>query len=1093
MNKETQLKIESFASHILTSYFCDSEVDFLISTLAPDVVWLGGGEKMKAEGRQAVAEVFRMGGELIPCDLTDEHYTTRQLGEGLFLCQGDGWLFSKPEAQMYFHQHQRCTFIFREKDDQYETVYVHNSISYAGELEGNDLFPIHEAKEAYEKLRSVLIQREQQMELMLAQLPGGMLTCRPDKNFSVKWVSDNFCRLLGYEDSQDFAAHKENTCRGFVYPEDYDNMLASASEALAKTNSYYCEYRVCGRNGQIFWVSDRGKRETDLDGEEVVYCFISDITERKKRELEVLRSNREVERQAQFLSQLYETVPCGILQFSPDPSHSVININRMVWQFYGFSSEADYRSQVKDPFQLVLPEDRSRIEALINGLTLNGGAVTYTRKSARKDGTPVWISVNLARLINADGLDVIQAVFTDITDIHNLQQAQEQEQLLENRSLRTAICTAYPIIVSVNLTKGTFRSFLQASEHFSVPEEGSFRELIQWGIDKTDPSYQEDYREAFDSQQILSRFDRGEREIYMELRQKGRDNQLHWMAVHLIYVDNPFSSDVLAILLMKILDDQRAEQARQEQLLRDALATANAASNAKSDFLSRMSHDIRTPMNAIIGMSTIGQLKYQDPERVRDCFGKIDASSRYLLSLINDILDMSKIEMGKMLLTMERFDCTELIREITAILYPQTMGLGIQFDVTHQGELDQYYLGDPLRLKQILMNLLSNSLKYTPEGGSVRLDIRTEKNSGSFTYLVFTVSDTGIGMSEQFMDRLFLPFEQETADSARNNIGSGLGLSIVANLVQLMGGSIRVDSRKGQGSTFAVTIPFQRVNPQKEEAPRCDDLLLKGVKVLVVDDDKIVGEQSASILGGLGAQTFWVSSGFRAVEEIRVSLAQGTPYALAMVDWRMPDMDGLETTRQIRRLCGPDTTIIIISAYDWSSIEQEARSAGANYFITKPLFASTIRDTLSRLNVKPQSLSKQDSQQPFHGFRVLLVEDNELNLEIAKTLLELYGMEVTAVENGQLAVEAFSAAPAGHFLTILMDIRMPVMDGLTATRTIRALDRPDASSIPILAMSANAFDEDKRLAMTSGMTGYLVKPLDVPAMLNALTDLLPKD
>ncbi len=983
MNEETRLKIESFASRILTSYFCDSQVEFLISTLAPDVVWLGGGEKMKAEGREAVAEAFRLGGELIPCDLSEEHYVTRRLSEGLYLCQGDGWLLSRPEAEMYFHQHQRCTFIFREREDHFETVYIHNSLSYGGELAEDDLFPIGEAKEAYDKLRSVLIQREQQLDLMLSQLPGGMLTCRPDSDFSVKWISDHFCQLLGFEGPRDFARYTGNTCRGFICPEDYEGMLTTANDSLARTGAYYCEYRVSAHNGDIFWVSDQGRKETDPDGEEVIYCFISDITERKNRELEILRSNREVERQAHFLAQLYDTVPCGILQFSPDPSHTVININRMGWEFYGFASEAEYRSLIQDPFQLVLEEDRPRIEAVVNGLTLNGSPASYTRKSWRPDGTPVWISVSMERLVNADGLDVIQAVFTDITDIHNLQQAQEQERLLENRSLRTAIYNAYPMIISVNLTQDTYRSFLQDSESFSIPSEGSYGELVKFGAEKTYPAYLDDFKAAFELSQALGQFDRGEREIYMELRQKGSDGQFHWVAIHLIYVDNPFSKDVLAILLMKGLDAQRAEKARQEQLLRDALAAANAASNAKSDFLSRMSHDIRTPMNAIIGMSTIGQLKCDDPERVRDCFGKIDASSRYLLSLINDILDMSKIEMGKMTLSMERFDFTELISEITTILYPQTLELGIAFDVVQQGDPEQYYIGDPLRLKQILMNLLSNALKYTPKGGSVRLKIGLEKAAHGFSHLSFTVSDTGIGMSEQFMERIFMPFEQETMDSARNNIGSGLGLSIVSNLVRLMGGSIRVDSHKGEGSTFFVTIPVERVAAEGKEQERDASLLPDGVKVLVVDDDEIVGEQSAS----------------------------------------MP---------------------------------------------------------------------KPPSDLPLSGYRVLLVEDNELNSEIAKSLLELYGMEVRAVENGRLAVEAFSAASPGYFLAILMDIRMPVMDGLTATRAIRALERPDAASIPILAMSANAFDEDRRLAFSSGMTDYLVKPLDISTMLKALTELLPK-
>lgn len=912
---------EALARKILISYFCDSNIEFLISTFAPDVLWLGGGEKMKAEGREAVAAAFRGGGELIPCDLTDEHYETRTLGGGLYLCQGDGWLTSKQECGMYFHEHQRCTFLFRKVANGFETAYIHNSISYNGRFEEDAVFPVQEAKEAYQRLKNMLSQREQ----------------------------------------------------------------------------------------------------------------------------EIIESNQEVARQARFLTQLYNTVPCGIQQFTPDPPYAIISVNRMVWEFYGYESEAAYRAANPNFFQLILEEDRERLREIIDSLRLKDRPVTYTRESVRQDGTPVWISAVMERLINTDGQEVIQSVFTDVTDIHLLQREREEAQALENRLLQAAIRETYPLIISVNLTQNTYQCFIENDEHIPLPASGAYSSLIQTTGAQVYPSFQEEFKALYGSESVLQSFSAGERELYMELQEKGADELYHWISVTMIAVENPFNSDVLSIMLIKVLDKQRAEQARQEQLLRDALETANAANSAKSDFLSRMSHDIRTPMNAIIGMSTIGQLKRDDPQRIQDCFQKIDTSSRYLLSLINDVLDMSKIESGKMTLEKKPFDFTELIHGLTAILYPQFTEQGVALEIVHEEPLERIYVGDALRLNQILMNLLSNGQKFTRRGGTVRLHIRESSRTNGYSYVTFSVSDTGIGMSKEFMDRMFQPFEQEDSNLARNKVGSGLGLSIVSNLVWLMGGTIEVSSTKGEGSTFLVSLPLGRVEDDQEvERRRKSASLMEGIHVLVVDDDPLVGEQSAAILAQIGASTVWVNSGKKAVDEVRAVAAQGRRYDIAMIDWKMPDMDGIETTRQIRAIVGPETTIIVISAYDWRNIEEEARKAGADSFISKPLFFSTICDTFSVLCLDRQSAAYAAEENPLTGRRVLLVEDNALNMEIAKSILEIYGMEVVCAENGKKAVDLFAFTPAGYFLAVLMDIRMPVMDGLAATQAIRGLKRPDA-------------------------------------------------
>lgn len=1088
MQEEKRKEIETFASKILRTYFCEADMEFLLSTFAEDIVWLGAGEKQKAEGKDQVTACFRMGqADLIPCDMFDEEYVTRQIGENHYLCEGESLLQPKRETKMYFRIRQRITFIFHQMGDRLETLHIHNSVPYS-DIGEDELFPVKASKDAYQKLESILAQKDQEIDLMLSQLPGGMQICNFDKGFTTRWISENLCQMLGYENTLEYIESTQNSCKGFVLEKDYEDVYQKVKEKLHNGDTYNIEYRVRRKDEAVFWVADFGKKITDPDGREVIYCFITDISERKKQELYLQKANQEIARKARFFAQLYNSVPCGIMQCGIDSVHEIISINKAGWELYGYVSEAEYRQEVKGLYDFIQEEDYENVKEHIGHLKLYGQTCSYICKGIRKDKSQIWVNIQVERLLNADGVEVLQVVFNDITDMKRLEMVQTQEQLIENRSLRAAICAAYPLIMSINLTQNSYYCFVKEQDTFFLPRKGTYDEMIKKSISRVYPSYQADFEELFSRENILKKLNQGEQEIYMELQELGTDNEYHWISTQMIFVNNPVNEDVLVINLVKLLDSQRAEKARQEQLMRDALAAARAANNAKSDFLSRMSHDIRTPMNAIIGMSTIGKLKVDDAECASDCFSKIDTSSRYLLSLINDILDMSKIENGKMTLLHEPFDFTELVAEISSIIYPQALHNRITFEVLHEEPLERYYKGDVLRLKQILMNLLSNALKFTLEGGQVRLCIRELRRTNGFAYLSFSVSDDGIGMSDEFMKKMFQPFEQEFSKGARNNVGSGLGLAIIHNLVQLMGGHLQVESQKGKGSTFCVTIPCELVHDDEDrEQRRKSRELLKDLKVLVVDDDILVGKQTSVILSEIGAASVWVDSGFKAVEEVRLSMETGNLYDIAMIDWRMPDMDGIETTRRIRELTGPDTMIIIISAYDWSSIEKEAKEAGANYFISKPLFKSTVYDAFSHLNLSPHRINIKSIQKPcLLNKRILLVDDNEINMEIAKSLLEMYGMQVCSAENGKIAVEAFQKAEPGFYFAILMDIRMPVMDGLEATRVIRSLDRADAKLIPILAMTANAFDEDRVIAREAGMSGYLVKPLDLEIMLEEL-------
>ncbi len=1086
MTVHEKQEIERFASTILRKYFCEGDVDFLVSTFTPDIVWLGSGPQQKAEGAEAVAACFLAArNEMMACRMWDEEYVTTEQAPGVYLCEGRSWLESV-EPGMLMRVQQRVTFIFRREHGALKASHIHHSVSY-NELKSDEMFPFESARETFKQLEHRLGEKDRQIELMLSRLPGGMLCCYPDDRYTAKWISDGLYRMLGYTSLETFREMAGNCCAGFILPEDYDEMQSQVRHSLASGDSYSVEYRAVKQDGSIIWVLDTGKQYTDMDGETVISCFITDITSRVKRELEIKKANQEIARQADFLSLLYNTIPCGIIQFVFEPSPRVITINPRALSFYGYTAE-EYAKTSCNPFDSVLARDLPRIHALVENLARQGGRVVYDREARLRDGSPCWINVIMERLINADGIEVIQAIFTDITEKKKLQLEREQEQLLENRSLRAAVCSAYQLIIRANLTRDRYESFSTQNYVASVRPQGRFTDLIHEAFAGVPASFLDDYMAAFSPDRMLQRFNKGEKEIYMEHPRMGTDGQYHWVSTHCIRVDTPDSDDVLGIILIKILDEQRAEKTRQEQLLRDALAAAKAANQAKSEFLSRMSHDIRTPMNAIIGMSTIGQLKIDDREHVLNCLGKIDASSRYLLSLINDILDMSRIESGKMSISRTDFDFTELISQLNTIIYPQSVTCGVVYDVYHTEPLERHYIGDALRINQVLMNLLSNALKFTPAGGKVSLSIREQRRENGFAHLEFMVADSGIGMSRDFMERLFLPFEQENADIARNKVGSGLGLSIVYNLIQLMGGSIDVQSEKGRGTTFTVSLPLELIADDAEaECQRKSRELLAGLNVLVVDDDPAVGEQAAEIMHSIGAESLWVESGFQAVEAVRTALEADRRYDVALVDWKMPGMDGIETTRCIRELVGPETTIIIITAYDWSAFETEAREAGANSFIAKPLFQSTLCDTFLHLNVETHHRTKKpETDQPCSGKRILLVEDNELNMEIARSLLEMHGVVVDTAENGRIAVQKIRESTAGDYQAVLMDIRMPVLDGLEATRAIRALSRPDVQDIPIIAISANAFDEDKELAAAAGMNDYIVKPIDMAELLAML-------
>lgn len=555
--------------------------------------------------------------------------------------------------------------------------------------------------------------------------------------------------------------------------------------------------------------------------------------------------------------------------------------------------------------------------------------------------------------------------------------------------------------------------------------------------------------------------------------------EVRWMLVS-IYPVRERGAVIRSIISISDLTEVRKNQ----QALRDALVNAQNANMAKSQFFARMSHDIRTPMNAIIGMTTIAAAALDDRARVEDCLSKISSSSRHLLMLINDVLDMSKIESGKFTIAKTPFELSTLIRDVTSIIYPQALAKDLHFDIAMENVTHEKLIGDPLRLNQILLNILSNALKFTPRGGTIRMRLKERPDRrGNRIWLYFTIKDSGMGMSPDFLERIFQPFEQEHSSQISQTGGTGLGMAITKNIVSLMNGTLNVQSRLGAGTTFDVGLSFE-VGEGEIEQKRVE---LGELKVLVVDDDKDTCEHAFLILDRMGIKAEWVLSGNEAVARVVSLHEQNEGFDVVFIDWKMPEMDGLEVTRRIRRHVGPETLIIIISAYDWTEIESEAHKAGANAFITKPMFQSNIYNTLLAVT-HGLPVGAQDCGAPpdFSGKRFLLVEDNELNSEIALEFLKVTGAEIDAVDNGEKAVQAFAQSMPGTYSAVLMDVQMPVMDGYQATRAIRKLEHPDAETVFIIAMTANAFDDDVVTALQSGMNDHIGKPLDIALLFQKL-------
>mgnify|MGYP004533876099 FL=1 len=671
-----------------------------------------------------------------------------------------------------------------------------------------------------------------------------------------------------------------------------------------------------------------------------------------------------------------------------------------------------------------------------------------------------------------------------------LQSRADKDALQETQKrmgIITALGTAYKSIMLVDLEKNTVETLKDIPDEEQYNRTRALQREEQ--VRRTEAMIAEQYRaeclEFLDMTTVPARL-----KARTSLVFTGRTVNDQWFTTLLIPQRTDENGNVTAVLIAtRDATEEKQTEQKQEDALRSALAAAEHANKAKTVFLNSMSHDIRTPMNAILGFTALATTHLDNAELVKEYLQKISVSGQHLLSLINDVLDMSRIESGTIKLDNAPVHLPDVLHDLRTIILGNISAKQLDLYVDTQDIKHEDIITDKLRLNQIMLNIVGNAVKFTPAGGTINIRV-TEKpcpRSGYATYVI-NVKDNGIGMSPEFQQHVFDSFAREQTATRSGIQGTGLGMAITKNIVDMMGGSITVKSEQGKGSEFTVTLHCKISETLTKSQPIPE---LRGARALVVDDDAQTCMSVSKMLREIEMAADWTTSGKEAILRAQEAHEQGRDFKVYIIDWLMPDMNGIETVRRIRKVIEPGTPIIILSAYDWSDIEQEAREAGVTAFIAKPLFMSELRAVLTHTQTEPQPM-----QMPKHtgyaGKKVLLVEDNELNREIATAILEQAGLQVDSVEDGTDAVARMNTAAEDQYDLILMDIQMPQMDGYTATRKIRAMDNPRKANIPIVAMTANAFDEDRKKAFAAGMNAHVAKPIDMAVLSHTLDEIFAK-
>ncbi len=725
-----------------------------------------------------------------------------------------------------------------------------------------------------------------------------------------------------------------------------------------------------------------------------------------------------------------------------------------------------------------------------------------------RDGQEAWEQMTVVCIERKEGRAVKMLYLRqDISEMKLREQRRKEEMAMMNRKemqYRIAITSNAFSSFEFNLTKDLIeqdivRESLDGGQISLLERAGlqapckaseCFERWKQYIL----PESLEDYSSVVNVEYLRDCFEKGEVEVDVDYWGKpDKDESRMCMRQTFIMTKDDMSGDVIVLVVSRDITEQVIKQKEQTEALQDALLHARQANEAKTTFLANMSHDIRTPMNAIIGFATIAASRIDNRDQVKECLQKVLASSNHLLSLINDILDMSRIESGKMQIHEQECNISELMHNLVNIIQPQMKAKQLELFIDTFEVTNEDVIADPLKLNQIFINLMSNAVKYTPAGGMITFRIiqHTTFRHGYGDY-EFIIKDNGIGMSSEFVKHVFEPFERESTTTKSGIQGTGLGMAITKNIIEMMNGKVSVESEVGKGSTFTVNLSLKLQDVEKN-AEQIKEL--EGLRALVVDDDLNICDSVSKMLKTIGMRAEWTTSGREAVYRARSARDEGDSYHTYIIDWQMPETSGVETARKIRSVVGEESPIIILTAYDWTDIEEEAKEAGVTAFCAKPLFMSDLKSALlaaNNMEVKTESDEAVWQANDFSGKRVLLVEDIEMNREIAEVILTESGFEVESAPDGTDAVDMVRKSPENYYDVVLMDVQMPIMNGYEATRTIRSLPREDVKTLPIIAMTANALEEDKAAALKSGMNDHIAKPLDIELFMDVLKKHLRK-
>ena len=936
-------------------------------------------------------------------------------------------------------------------------------------------------------------------------MPGGFFIYRAEEPGELIYANKPVFDIYGCGSLEEFKALTGYTFRGMVHPEDYDRITASIVQQIdtSEDNMDYAEYRIIRKDGAVRWVDDYGHYTQTRSYGGVYVVFISDITEKREQ-----REHDAATRDAVIatLTNNYHTVwlindvvteQCSLFHTDLDDTHAEAIHNAL--------SHAKYTdTKTEYVATMVAAEDQERMQEQISLpyileqlKTKNRFAVTFLR--ALENGQRYY-RIHFGKVYMPGGKIGVTMGFIDVDDEVRQEHAMEKElQLREKQqkeldSMITAMASDYRSVYHVDIDADDAVCY-RADPHdpYQTPVGVHFpyhARMIEYCDLYVDDEFKEEFLEFIDPAHVRASLEtqdiiacrylarRNGAEYYEMLRMAGVRHASD-REDHIVHAIGMGFTDI---------DAEMRESMAKNHALSEALVAAEQANKAKTAFLSNMSHEIRTPMNAIIGLNNIALNEPSASEKIKEYLTKIGASAQHLLGIINDILDMSRIESGRMVIKNEEFPFSKCLEQVNTIVSGQCRDKGLHYECVTHGRINDYYVGDAMKLKQVMINILGNAVKFTPEGGTVRFVIEEGQRYDGQVTIRFIISDTGIGMSREYLPHLFDAFSQEDSSSTNRYGSTGLGMSITKSIVELMNGHIEVESEKGVGTTFTVTVTLGE-STRKSGGAGDGDLDPHEMSMLVIDDDPIALEHAHIVLSQIGIACDTAMSGIEGIEMVKLRHARRADYDLILIDWRMPEMDGLETTRQIRSIVGHDAPIIILTSFNWDDIADEAREAGVDTFVPKPLFAGTVLDEF-REAFKRKNEALVDRRAELIGRRILLAEDVAVNAEIMVMVLSMREIEVDVAVNGRIAVEMFASHPEGYYDAILMDMRMPEMDGLEATKAIRAMGRSDARTIPIIALTANAFDEDVQRSMQAGLDAHLSKPVEPEALFRTLEELI---